>query len=288
MNIIFQINGGLGKSVMATAVCKSIKAKYPEDKLIVITGYPDVFLNNPNVDKCFRHNELKYFYQDYIEGKDFLLMNQEPYQTTSYVKQEEGLVKLWCELLDVPFIYHHGEIYLTKREIDFYSKKHQFSKPILVLQTSGSAGDLMYNWSRDIPPQVAKTIIDSHKDKYDIVHVRNENQISYEGTISFTDNIRAVAVMIALSKKRIFNDSSCQHIATALGLSSHVLWVTTNPKVFGYEINNNILANPETKSVSLPNSYLSKYDLIAELSQFPYNNESEIFSEEAINSLTNS
>lgn len=287
MNIVFQINGGLGKSVMATSVCKSIKAKYPEDQLIVITGYPDVFLNNPNVDKCFRHNELKYFYQDYIEGKDFLLMNQEPYQTTSYVKQEEGLVKLWCELLDVPFIQPQGEIHLTKREIDFYSKKHQFSKPILVLQTSGSAGDLMYNWSRDIPPQVVKTIIDSHKDKYDIVHVRSENQITYEGTISFTDNIRAVTVMIALSEKRIFNDSCCQHIAAALDKPSNVFWVTTNPKVFGYELHNNILAQSETKPVSLPNSYLSKYDFIADVSQFPYNNESEIFSEEDINSLTN-
>ncbi len=28
MNIIFQIDGGIGKSIAATAVCKAIKAQY--------------------------------------------------------------------------------------------------------------------------------------------------------------------------------------------------------------------------------------------------------------------
>ena len=57
MNVIFQINGGIGKVVASTVVCKSIKAKYPDCKLIVVSGYPDVFLNNPNVDRA-----LGYFY----------------------------------------------------------------------------------------------------------------------------------------------------------------------------------------------------------------------------------
>ena len=47
MNIIFQINGGIGKVVMATAVCEAIKKKYPDSKLITISGYSDFFLNNP-------------------------------------------------------------------------------------------------------------------------------------------------------------------------------------------------------------------------------------------------
>jgi hypothetical protein len=47
MKIIFQIDGGIGKSIAGTAVCKAIKAQYPKDKLYVITGYPEVFLCNP-------------------------------------------------------------------------------------------------------------------------------------------------------------------------------------------------------------------------------------------------
>jgi hypothetical protein len=47
MNIIFQISGGIGKCVMATAVCEAIKKQYPDSRLIVVSGYADVFLNNP-------------------------------------------------------------------------------------------------------------------------------------------------------------------------------------------------------------------------------------------------
>ena len=71
MNIVFQINGGIGKCVIATAVCEAIKKEYPESKLIVISGYPDVFLNNPNVDRAFAFGGFSYFYEEYIEDKEF-------------------------------------------------------------------------------------------------------------------------------------------------------------------------------------------------------------------------
>lgn len=284
MNIIFSINGGLGKSVMATAVCKSIKLKYPESNLIVLTGHPDVFLNNPYVHRCLKFNEVKYFYKDYIEGKDFLYFGQEPYQTTEYIQSEKHLIDIWCKMYDLPVVQYNGEIYLTKREIDFYTKKHDFVKPILALHTNGSSGELMYNWGRDLPPSFVKAIVKKYE-SYKIYHIKNENQMSYEGTVPFMDNIRAVAVLISLSQKRIFIDSSCQHIAAALGLPSSVLWITTSPKVFGYESNNNILANPETKQISLTNSFLTKYELIPPMSDFPYNDESEIFNQETLNSL---
>ena len=56
-NIIFNIEGGIGKSIMATAVCEAIKKQYPQDRLIVVTAYPEVFICNPHVDKCFNHNQ---------------------------------------------------------------------------------------------------------------------------------------------------------------------------------------------------------------------------------------
>lgn len=284
MNIIFQINGGLGKSVMATSVCKSIKQKYPESNLIVITGYPDVFLNNPNVHRCIKFNEAKYFYKDYIEGKDFLYFGQEPYLTDDYIHGDTHLIDIWCKLYELPVLQYNGELYLTKRELDFYSKKYDFSTPFIALQTSGSSGELMYNWGRDIPPSFVKYILKKYCNQK-IYHIRQEHQTSYDGVIPFTDNIRAVSVLISLSQKRIFMDSSCQHLAAALGLQSNVLWVTTSPKVFGYDFNTNLLASPETKSTSLANSFLSKYELVPQVSDFPYNHESEIFNEEILNLL---
>ena len=49
------------------------------------------------------------------------------------------------------------------------------------------------------------------------------------------------------------------------------------PTQFGYDNNENILAKAETKKGELKNSFLSKYNIVGDLTEFPYNNESEIF-----------
>ena len=62
MNIIFQIDGGLGKSIMATAMVKVIKKRYKNSNLIVVTSYPDVFLNNPNIFEVHRTDQINGLY----------------------------------------------------------------------------------------------------------------------------------------------------------------------------------------------------------------------------------
>jgi ADP-heptose:LPS heptosyltransferase len=72
-------------------------------------------------------------------------------------------------------------------------------------------------------------------------------------------------------------DSFAQHVAAALNLPSVVLWIVNSPKVFGYDIHTNIIAEPETKKPDIRAAYLSKYNIGGELVEFPYNNEMEIF-----------
>ena len=50
---IWFIPGGLGKNVSATALVKSIKTTHPDRKLIVVCSWPQVFLNNPNIDRVY-------------------------------------------------------------------------------------------------------------------------------------------------------------------------------------------------------------------------------------------
>ena len=72
-------------------------------------------------------------------------------------------------------------------------------------------------------------------------------------------------------------DSFAQHVAATLNLPSVVLWVVNSPKVFGYDVHTNIVANPETKQSDIRAAYLSKYNISGELVEFPYKNENEIF-----------
>jgi len=278
MNIVFQINGGIGKCVIATAVCEAIKKEYPESKLIVISGYPDVFLNNPNVDRAFAFGGFSYFYEEYIEDKEFKIFAHDPYLQTEHVEQKEHLIKTWCEMFNIPYNGESPRIYLTDREIKFFGNKFSSDKPLFLLQTNGGApSDMAYSWSRDMPISVANDIVNEFKDVYNIIHIRREDQIPLENTIPITDSFRALAVLISLSRKRLFIDSFCQHTAAALELPSTVCWITNKPNVFGYEIHDNIISNIFTVKPELRNAYLGKFNIGGDLLEFPYNNESEIF-----------
>jgi hypothetical protein len=288
-NIIFQIDGGIGKSIMATAVCEAIKKQYPKDNLIVISAYPEVFICNPNVDKCLSHNNLNYFYQDFIEGKKVKAFLHNPYMETSHIQQECHLIQTWCEMFGVKYNREMPKLYLSNREINFYSQQYKSEKPIMVLQTNGGGADqpLKYSWMRDIPNETAQEVVNHFANDYTIVHLRREDQLPLENTTPVTADFRALAVLIQLSEKRLFMDSFAQHTAKAMDLKSVVCWIGNKSSVFGYESNINIQANKETAVPELKQSVFSKYNITGNLFEFPYENESEIFStENIINALT--
>ena len=287
MNIIFQINGGIGKVIAGTAICASIKAQYPDAKLIVVSGYPDVFLGNKNVDRTYAFGQQAYFYKEYIENQEVMLFAHDPYLEAKHIKQEEHLIKTWCKLYGLPVTKTVGELFLTQREIDFFSKKFVSDKPIFLMQTNGGAEtDQKYSWARDIPSYVVENVIHEFKEKYNIVHIKREDQIGYDGTFAVSDTFRALVILVSLSEKRLMMDSFGQHAAAALNKPATVLWVANSPKVFGYDMHTNIIANPETVVPELRNAYLGKYNIGGDPLEFPYNKESEIFNVDAvINSL---
>jgi hypothetical protein len=278
MNIIFQINGGIGKCVIATAVCEAIKKQYPESKLIVVSGYPDVFLNNPNVDRTYAFGNTSYFYEEHIEGKEIMLLAHDPYLTAEHIQYKENLIETWCRIYNLDYNNEQPKIYLTDRERTFFSQKFNSDKPIFLIQTNGGGeSELKYSWARDIPYNLMANIIAEFKDEYHIVHMKREDQLSYDNTTPVTDTFRALAVLIELSSKRLFMDSFAQHTAAALNKPSTVLWIANKPNVFGYDIHTNITSHPFTLKPELRNSYLSKFNIAGDLLEFPYNNESEIF-----------
>lgn len=278
-HIIFNINGGIGKCVAATAVCSAIKKKYPHYDLIVVSGYPDVFVNNPNVKKTLAFGQTPYFHSDYIESHDVKIFAHDPYQTTDYIKRTKHLIHIWCDLYGLDYDNEMPEIFLTKREIDFFQKQVNLRLPMFLIQTNGG-GDVnkKYSWARDIPYNVVVSVIEKYKDQYDFVHVKRDDQISYPNTIPLTGTFRQVMAVSMLSEKRLVMDSFLQHGLAALNMPATALWIVNSPKVFGYDIHTHVLANPFTVVPELRNSYFEKFSIGGDEVEFPYRNESEIFS----------
>ena len=284
MNIIFTINGGIGKSVAATAVTKAIKKKYSNATLIVLTGYPEVFTNSKDVDMAFAFGQEAYFYSKYVENKDVIIMANEPYNVTEHILCKEHLIESWCKMYDIPYNGEQPEVIINERERMFYKQKYSSDKPIMLLQTNGGAAgqELKYSWARDIPKHIVEKVISTFAGEYNIIHARREDQPSFENTFSVTDNFKGMSVLCEMSEKRFFMDSFLQHTAAALNKQSTVCWIANTPKVFGYELHDNIQANEFTVKPDLKGSVFGKFNIIGLLEEFPYQNEQEIFNEDDI------
>lgn len=279
MNIIFQIDGGIGKSIIGTAVLKAIKKKYNKANIIVVTHYPEIFIGNPNVNKVLKHDQLVGIHKNYIEKKDCKVFVTDPYSTSDFITEQKHLIEIWCETYGLEYDGEMPEFFLRKAEKDYFQQFYKLDKPIMVIHPNGGAMNqpLKYSWTRDLPSPLIEQVVDKFKNEYAIVHVKRPDQLVYPNTLQATDEIRSIAVLLTLSQKRLLIDSSTMHLATALGLPSVVAWVTTSPKVFGYDMHKNIVANPQTLDRQVEHSNYQKHFLFEDLNTFPYNNLNEVF-----------
>jgi len=290
MNIIFQIEGGLGKSIMATAMVKVIKNHYKNSNLIVVTAYPDVFLNNPQVNRVKNINNIQGLYLEYIKDKECKLFVSEPYRNSDFILEAPiFLLKTWCKTFGLTYNNEQPEIFLSKPEIDYFSPFYNTEKPILAIQTNGGPVEQTYNysWTRDIPEINVLDIIDYYKNDYTIVHIKRESQKTYPNTLHAIDSYRSIAILLQLSKKRLLIDSFAQHLAAALNLKSTVCWITTKPEVFGYDLHDNIKSEIFTKEPILQDSTYVPFSLTENIHSLPYNDLGEIFDTQKIISSIN-
>jgi len=287
-NVIFLVDGGLGKSIMATAILKVIKKEYKKANIIVITGYPDVFIGNPNVNKVLHQQQAVGLYKSYIQNKDTKVFITDPYSTSDFITESNHLLKIWCDLYGLKYNGELPEIFLSKGEKEYFAPFYKLDKPIMAIQPNGGAvgQPLKYSWTRDLPASVVNEVVSQFKNDYAILHIKRDDQLTYENTIGALDNWRSIAIMLTLSTKRLLIDSSSMHVATALNLPSVVGWIGTNPFVFGYDIHTNIFANDPTKEVNIESNSFTKHLLFEDISTLPYNDLSEIFdTQKIINAL---
>lgn len=276
--LIFNPEGGLGKIIASTAVVRNIKATYPERKIVVVTPWPEVYLNNPDVYRVFRSGVIPYFYKDYIEGRETIVLKGEPYFNTGHIYNNQVLAESWCKTHNIEWdgINTPGLFY-TPAEVERISNQFNRSKPTLLLQTNGGMfhdNDMEYCWTRDIPSVQAQILVDNLKDQYHILHVTRPNCPALHGVEALPEmDKRTLMLLPGVVQKRILIDSCLQHAAAAFDVKSSVLWIGTSPKVFGYDLHKNF--EPVVEPVKGQNtagidSFLFDYDFNGPEHEFPY------------------
>ena len=254
-NVVFFLQGGIGKHIASTAVAECIKNNYPDRDLIVVCPYPEVFLNNPFVHRVYRSNTVQYFYNDFIKDKDVIYLGNEVYQSNEYVAKNKHLINAWCEMFNLKYNNEQPKLYINQAEIYDAQTKFAKEKPILVIQPNGGAEgqpNNNYSWSRDLPPFLTEKLVKKLSNKYYIYHLCRPNQLKFEGAEQVSLPWRESFALLALSTARLLIDSYSQHAAAALGLSSVVCWIGTKPDKLGYNLHKNILAKDSAKAFYHP------------------------------------
>ena len=288
MYSIFHIEGGIGKNILATAVVSSLKSSDPERKIVVVTAWPQVWFNNPDVYQIYPFGQVANFYKNYIYKQDVKIYRHEPYHSEDYILNKKHLIIVWCDLIGIKWNGNGPKLYFSPLEIEYLKLKmlQNISKPIFILHTNGGGGNARpYSWYRDLPFQNSKDVVDYFKNDYHIYQLGYEGQDLIEGCHRLTLDTREILGSVMISQKRLLIDSFSQHASVALGVKSVVCWIGNRPDVLGYDTNINIRPNVEPVYDTLHSSYIEDFDIGGNPIQFPYDRLKIFDSSEIIQNL---
>lgn len=288
MYSIFHIEGGIGKNILATSVVASLKKTDTERKIIIVTAWPAVWFNNPNVFQIYPLGQVANFYKNFVKDQDCKIFRQEPYHTEDYILNKRHLIDIWCDLVGADNHNLPPRLFFSPLELDAIRKKmlQDVKKPIFLLHThGGGANGRPYSWYRDLPIQNATEIVNHFKEDYHIYHIGYKNQPVIQGCHKLNLETREILAAPVFSKKRLLIDSFSQHSARALGQKSVVCWIGNKPEVLGYEEHINVFPNIEPVHDTLHSSYLDDADIGGNPIQFPYDRLKIFDSQEIINKL---
>ena len=273
---IFQIQGGLGKHIAATAVAQVIKKAYPDRELVCVVAWPELWANLPFVHRVFPLGNTQYFYEEYIDGKDSLIFANEPYFTTPHINKTHRLVESWCSLYNLEYQGEQPVLKINteqKKAIrNFYEPKFE-GKPFLLLHTNGGlfTNERPFCWARDMPFDVASKVANHFKKSHFVMQITRPNSPKIPDVFVRNEQLSNTELcgLVELTDKRLLIDSSLQHAAAAFGMPSTVLWNATSSVIFGHSLHDNIQAK-EKPTKSLPGSYLFDYQFDGNENEFPY------------------
>ena len=260
---IINIDGGIGRNICAIPAIEKLAKN---EKVIVIASHPEVFENNPNIERIYPSYN-KYLWEDVISKG--IYEQPEPYKYSKYYQNNCHLIEAFNDLLSSGGCFEKPSIYLTDQEIDFakdYINKIKKSDKVVLYQPFGASVNfkkvnpiqniIPEGLSKDDPlyqslqlvnnMEVMETKDDTYRSlSYKVALQIAENckhTMIYMGDIDFQANIekpkfnlRQWISVISQVDYIVAIDSCAQHIGYAFDKKGVILWGGTSIKNLGYD-----------------------------------------------------
>jgi hypothetical protein len=216
-NLVLHISGGAGKCIMATAVIASYKRTFPDAKVIVVSGYPEVFVNNPYVYKNFPF-ATPYLWQDYYGNAEWKVSAHDPYMEPSWIKNEtKHLIDIWCKMLGVDAVQKTPLLYFSGPELDELNAMVKVDKPLLVVQSTGGAHAAARSWSRNPPLSEFNDYLGTFMETHFVLHLAVPETPLLSNTHQRVDNLnrRQAMALVHYAAEFVGIDSFGMHSRAA-------------------------------------------------------------------------
>ena len=250
--IIFIVDGGIGKVIASTAVVRRMSEEFPDKRIVVLCGFPDIYLNNPRVFRVFNFSNPINFYEDFVNQKS-VVVKVEPYTDYGYMFGGRHLIDAWCEMIGIKRNGAMPEMFFLEKELaragSYVKKLCGGAKKFVMVQWTGGIipqekTELSYMDAqmrmhrRSIDKSVAQKLVNKLVSRDFVVgSVQHENTPEIKGIerLFFAGSpVRGVIALLKHSRGFIGIDSFLHHGAAALGVPGVVVWGGTSPDKLGY------------------------------------------------------
>lgn len=264
---LINVEGGLGKNVMLTALMPIIAKEYEE--IYVISPYVDVFRACSYVAGAFEPGPAcASLYQELVLDEECTVLWKDPYSNSKFIKKQCHLFEAWLEELGittdedlsqlVPVLDNiKGGVPATEKIMA--DIKDKIGERLIMVQFCGGQSPLTpqvdqngnpvpYNDHQEYIKRNfynGQELINKLKEKYPeatIVHYSLPNEPSYDNTIKLEIPYITYPLLADKAFKIVCTDSSLQHLSTGRCADITVIWGETRPEHFGYSCNKNIVA----------------------------------------------
>jgi len=151
---------------MFTAVLRNYKLAHPDDKCVVVSGYPEVFVNNPDVERFFPFAQ-GYLWQDYYGNPDWKVIATDPYLENEWIKNhDKHLIQVWSEMLGVPYVVKESQMWFSSAEVDEINSMVITDKPVMFVQSTGGSNPAARSWTRNAPQPELEEFLAKFTDHY--------------------------------------------------------------------------------------------------------------------------
>lgn len=234
MRKVIHVNGGIGRVICAEPAIRAVH-KQTGIKPDVITSWPEVFWNNPHVNKVYREQH-EWIFEDVVKNGDYV--QPEPYHFMPYYSQKQHLVQSFKQLVGIKPTLEKPRLFLSQEEIIWASGfveniRTTSGKKVAAFQPFGAGFDNgIDNTHRSLSIDHALRIADNST--FMLLNC-TKVQFNHKNVWQREFTTRELIAVISECDYVIGVDSSASHIGAAFNKSGKLFLGGTYPKNIGWD-----------------------------------------------------